>query len=277
MAITAKQVNELRKITGAGMMDCKKALVGADGNVEKAIEILRKKGQKVSASRADRQTSEGVVLAKVKDDCSIGILISLTCETDFVAKNNDFLELAQSIIDVAFLNLPKDINTLLELEIDGSPIKECIVNTIGKIGEKLEISAYQLLKAEAVHSYIHSNKKLGVLVGLKNAARGNISEAGSNVAMQIAAMKPIAVGKHDIDPKILEREMEIGKEQARAEGKPEKILDKIANGKVQKFLKDNTLLEQTFIKDNSISVKKYLEGINNGLTVSSFNRISIGD
>lgn len=276
MAISAKDVNKLRQMTGAGMMDCKKALVEADGDFDKAIELLRKKGQKVTNARADRETTEGVVFSKVSADGNKGILVSFTCETDFVAKNDDFMALGQSITDVAFSESPADVDALKAMTIDGQAISEKIVEATGKIGEKLEISAMVVLESEAVVPYIHSNKKLGVLVGLTNTNGTDVADAGKDVAMQIAAMKPIAVDKDGVDAATVEKEIEIGKEQARQEGKPEQIIEKIAQGKLQKFFKENTLLSQAFVKDNSMNVTQYLDSISKGLTVSEFKRVQIG-
>ncbi|MEM9328066.1 MAG: translation elongation factor Ts [Bacteroidota bacterium] len=276
MAISAKDVNKLRQMTGAGMMDCKKALVEADGDFDKAIELLRKKGQKVSASRADRETSEGVVFAKTAADHSKGTLVAFTCETDFVAKNDDFVSLGEAIAAKAFDENPADIDALKALSIDGQTIAEKIVEATGKIGEKLEVSAYENIESEAVVPYIHSNGKLGVLVGLKNTSGTPVAEAGKDVAMQIAAMNPVAVDKDGVDPSTIEKEIEIGREQARQEGKPEQILEKIAQGKLQKFFKENTLLSQAFVKDNSLTIAKYLDGVSEGMTVSEFKRVSIG-
>ncbi len=276
MAITAKDVNKLRQMTGAGMMDCKKALVEADGDFDKAVEILRKKGQKVSASRADRKTSEGVVIIKTNDDNSKGVLIAFTCETDFVAKNDDFVALAQQVADLAFDNSPADVAALQSLSVDGITLGEKIIENTGKIGEKLEISAYEVLEGEHVVPYIHSNKKLGVMVALQNVNGAGVDDAGKDVAMQIAAMNPVAVNKDGVDQTIIEKEIEIGKDQARQEGKPENIIEKIAMGKLQKFFKENTLLSQAFVKDSSVSIEKYLDGVSKGLTVSDFKRVSIG-
>ena len=276
MAISAKDVNKLRQMTGAGMMDCKKALVEADGDFEKAIEFLRKKGQKITNARADRETTEGVVFTQVNEAGTRGILVSFNCETDFVAKNEDFMNLGKAITAKAFEESPADVEALKALTIDGQGISEKNVEATGKIGEKLEVSAMSVLEAEAVIPYIHSNKKLGVLVGLTNVNGASVEEAGKDVAMQIAAMKPIAVDKDGVDATIVEKEIEIGKEQARQEGKPEKIIDKIAQGKLQKFFKENTLLSQTFVKDNSMSISKYLDSVSKGLTVSEFKRVQIG-
>jgi elongation factor Ts len=276
MAITAQDVNKLRQMTGAGMMDCKKALVEADGDFDKAVEILRKKGQKVSASRADRKTSEGRVIIKTNEDNTKGVLIAFTCETDFVAMNDDFNALAQQVMDLAFDNAPADIDALNALPVDGMTLGEKIIENTGKIGEKLEISAYEVLEGESVVPYIHSNKKLGVMVALQNVNGAAVEEAGKDVAMQIAAMNPVAVNKDAVDPTTVEKEIEIGKDQARQEGKPENIIEKIAMGKLQKFFKENTLLSQTFVKDNSMTIEKYLDSVSKGLTVLDFKRISIG-
>ena len=257
------------------MMDCKKALAEAEGDFDKAIEFLRKKGQKVSASRADRETSEGIVYSKTHDNNTEGVIVAFTCETDFVAKNEEFVALGNAITDVAFSEKPANIDELMSLPVDGLSIADKIIEMTGKIGEKLAISAYELVSGEAVVSYTHSNKKLGVLVTLMNA-NGDVTEAGKDVAMQIAAMNPIAVDKDAVDPTIIEKEIEIGKDQARQEGKPEAIIEKIATGKLDKFFAENTLLSQKFVKDNSLSISQYLDGVSKGLTVSDFKRISIG-
>jgi elongation factor Ts len=275
MGITAKEVNQLRQQTGAGMMDCKKALVEADGDFEKAVEILRKKGQKVSAKRADREASEGVVLAQTNEDHSKGVMISFNCETDFVAKNDDFTNLGGEVLKVAFENLPADIAALKALKSGDQTLEEKIVEATGKIGEKIEIGAYEVLEGEAVVPYIHSNKKLGVLVALKNTNGAAVEDAGRDVAMQIAAMNPVAVDKEGVDQSIIEKEIEIGKEQARQEGKPENIIEKIAMGKLNKFFKENTLLSQAFVKDNSMNISQYLDSVSKGLTVADFKRVSV--
>ncbi|MDH5398093.1 MAG: translation elongation factor Ts [Cyclobacteriaceae bacterium] len=276
MAITAKEVNTLRQMTGAGMMDCKKALVEADGDYEKAIEILRKKGQKVSASRADRDAKEGAVLVMTNDDKTEGVLIALNCETDFVGKNADFLGLGEDILKVAFESNPSSKEDLLTAKLGDLTIGEKITEFIGKIGEKIEVSAYVRMQGEAVIPYIHAGNKLGVLVALQGTGGNDVEQAGKDVGMQIAAMSPIAVNKDSVDQSVIEKELEIGREQARAEGKPDQIIDKIAQGKLQKFFKDSTLLEQAFVKDSSLTVGKYLNTVVNGLTVTQFERVSIG-
>jgi len=276
MAITAQEVNKLRQMTGAGMMDCKKALVEADGDFDKAIEILRKKGQKVSEKRADRTTSEGTVLIKTNDDSTLAVLIGLGCETDFVAKNDEFQSLASAILEVAYSSKPATVEELKALQIDGVSINDKLVELVGKIGEKIDVVAYEILEGEKVVPYIHSNNKLGVLVSLSKTNGVDVVGAGKDIAMQIAAMSPIAVDKSGVSQDIIERELAIGREQAVNEGKPENIVDKIAEGKLNKYFKDNTLLEQPFVKDSAISVAKYLDSVSKGLTVSAFKRISIG-
>ena len=276
MAITAQDVNKLRKMTGAGMMDCKKALTEANGDFDKAVEILRKKGQKISASRAGKKASEGSIFIKPVDNDSKCFLIALNCETDFVAKNNEFKTLGQTIVEVAAENNPSSIEELLAIKTGDLSIAQKIEELMGKIGEKLEISAYQELAGEKVISYVHANNKLGVMVALKGVNGTDVTEAGKDVAMQIAAMNPVAVDKEDVPQDVVDKEVEIGKEQARAEGKPENLVEKIAIGKLNKFYKDNTLLNQQFVKDNSQTIAKYLDSINKGLTVTAFKRIVIG-
>jgi len=277
MAITAKEVNELRKMTGAGMMDCKKALIEADGDQEKAIDILRTKGQKVSASRADRDATEGVVFIKTNDDATESVLIALACETDFVAKNVEFQEVGQKIVDLAFEQNPANIEDLMALNFDNITVAEKITELIGKIGEKLEVAYYERMSGEVVIPYIHAGSKLGVLVSLTNANGTDVNTAGKDVAMQIAAMRPVAVSKDSVDQATIDHELAIGREQALAEGKPEHILDKIAEGKLNKFFQENTLLAQKFVKDNTMTIEQYLNSVHNGLTVTEFKRIAIGN
>ena len=276
MAITAQDVNKLRKMTGAGMMDCKKALTEANGDFDKAVEILRKKGQKISASRAGKKASEGSVFVKSIENDSKCILIALNCETDFVAKNEEFKSLGQTIADLAAANNPSGIEALLAVKAGNLSVAEKIEELMGKIGEKLEISACEELTGEKVIAYIHANNKLGVMVALTGVNGTDVVEAGKDVAMQIAAMNPVAVDKDDVPKDVVDKEVEIGKEQAMAEGKPENLVEKIAIGKLNKFYKDNTLLNQQFVKDNSQTIAKYLDGINKGLTVTAFKRIVIG-
>lgn len=275
MAITAQEVNKLRQMTGAGMMDCKKALVESDGDFDKAIEILRKKGQKVSAKRADRETTEGSVFVRTNDAGTTAVIVALGCETDFVAKNQDFQDLGNEILDVAFKARPSMIDELKNLKSGSLTVGEKVTELIGKIGEKIDIVALEVLEGEKVVPYIHAGSKLGVLVALKGTNGADVTDAGKDVAMQIAAMRPVAVDKEDVDASIVEKELQIGREQAIAEGKPEQIVEKIAEGKLNKFFKENTLLNQAFVKDNSLTVGKYLDSINKGLTVESFKRVSV--
>jgi elongation factor Ts len=276
MAITAQDVNKLRQMTGAGMMDCKKALQEADGDFEQAVDILRKQGQKVAAKRADNAVAEGTVLVQISADGTNGKILALACETEPVSNVEDFKNLAQSILDKAVADNIADKTALLSATLaDGRPVSENIVDLVGKLGEKLEIVAYENVTADQVVPYIHSNGKLGVLVAFEGVT-GDVTELGKDVAMQIAAMKPVALDKDGVDSATVEREIEVGKEQARAEGKPEAMLEKIAQGKLQKFYKDNTLLNQEFVKDSSLTIRQLLEKTAKGLTVKSFNRIAIG-
>jgi len=274
-AITAQDVNKLRTMTGAGMMDCKKALTEAEGDFEKAIEILRKKGQKVSASRSDRDAKEGSVFVKTSDDNKEAVLIALNCETDFVAKNEEFQNLGKLIAETAFAKKSADNNALLAEKVGELTINERITELVGKIGEKIEISAFVHMTGEAVVPYIHAGSKLGVLVSLKGVNGKDVTDAGKDVGMQIAAMNPVAVDEKGVDKTLIEKEIEIAKAQIIAEGKPENMVDKIAQGKLNKFFKDNTLLPQVFVKDNSKTVAQYLDSVTKGLTVVEFKRVSI--
>ncbi|MDW7693421.1 translation elongation factor Ts [Flammeovirgaceae bacterium SG7u.111] len=275
MAITAKQVNELRQITGAGMMDCKKALVEADGDLEAAIDILRKKGQKIAAKRADREATEGIALAYTSEDGSEGLAFALNCETEPVSNIDDFRNLGNSILELATTNKPADLQALLSLPLGGKTVNEVITDLTGKVGEKIEVSKYAYMKGERVVSYLHG-KSIAVLVNLENTGGADVEEAGKDVAMQIAAMKPVAVDQSGVDTSLIEKEKEIGLDKARQEGKPEHILEKIAEGFVRKFLQENTLLSQAFVKDNKQSVKQYLNSVQSGMTVKEFARISTG-
>ena len=275
-AITAADVNKLRTMTGAGMMDCKKALVEADGDFEAARDILRKHGQKIADKRAENETSEGLVLVNVSEDGTKGKLVALACETESVAKVANFRELAQQILDTAVrIDAGTKEDILAAKAADGLTVQEHVTDLMGKIGEKLEVT-YATLTAEKVASYVHSDYKKAVLVGLKNVGSADAAAVGRDVAMQIVAMKPIAVDKDGVDASIAEREIEVGKEQARAEGKPEAMLEKIALGKLNKFYKDNTLLNQEFVKDNSMTIAQLLDSKSKGMTVSDFKRVAIG-
>lgn len=276
MSITAADVNKLRQMTGAGMMDCKKALTEAEGDFEAAIDVLRKAGQKVAAKRADNATNEGVVLVALSADHSNGKLIALACETEPVSKVADFNNLARSIIDkAAASHAPSAHDLLAEPLTDGRSIEGHIIELTGRIGEKITLAAYENISAEKVVSYIHSNNKIGVLVAFENVQGADVSEIGKDIAMQITAMKPVALDKDGVDAATIEREIEIGKDQARQEGKPEAMLEKIAVGKLEKFYKEQTLLNQQFVKDSSITIRQYLESTQKGLTISMFKRIAL--
>lgn len=276
MAITAKDVNKLRQMTGAGMMDCKKALVEADGDFDKAVEILRKKGQKISASRSDRETNEGTVFVKTSDDNKEAVMLSLNCETDFVAKNEEFQSVGNAILDVAFQNKPANVEELQKLKVGDLSVEEKLTELVGKIGEKIDIGTYETLSSEMVVSYIHAGSRLGVLVALENVG-GDAEEAGKDIGMQIAAMKPVALDKDEVDQSTIDRELEIGRDQARSEGKPDNIIEKIAQGKLNKFFKENTLVNQAFVKDPGMSVAQYLDSVNKGMKVVAFKRVSVSD
>ncbi len=275
MKITAQQVNELRKTTGAGMMDCKKALVESNGDKEKAIDYLRKKGQKVAAKRADRDATEGVVLAKVSDDKKFAAAVMINCETDFVAKNQDFIDYVKSVIDLAVANRVKTVDELKALKLGDRTVGESVLDKTGVIGEKIELSHYEILEAESVYAYIHPGNRIATIAGL-NKAGEDFAEAGHDVVMQVAAMSPVAVDKDRVAEDVINRELEIGKEQARQEGKPEAMIERIATGKLNKFFKENTLLNQSFIKDSKKNIQQYLQGFDKDLTVTDFKRLALG-
>lgn len=276
MAISAADVNKLRQMTGAGMMDCKKALTEAGGDFEAAIDILRKAGQKVAAKRADNATNEGVVLVAISEDGTNGKLVALACETEPVSKVADFNELAAALLASAVATDAADKDALLASTLaDGRNAQEAMIELTGKIGEKINVAGYENITADKVVSYIHSNNKIGVLVAFTNVTGTDVTEVGKDIAMQITAMKPVALDKDGVDAATIEREIEIGKDQARQEGKPEAMLEKIATGKLEKFYKENTLLNQQFVKDNSINIKQLLEQTQKGLTISTFKRIAL--
>jgi len=276
MAISAADVNKLRQMTGSGMMDCKKALTEAGGDFEAAIDILRKAGQKVAAKRADNETNEGTVLIAISADGTNGKLVALACETDPVSKVADFSNLANVLLASAVANNAVDKDALLTSTLaDGRVAQEAIIELTGKIGEKINVAGYENVTAEKVVSYIHSNNKIGVLVAFANTQGFDVQEVGRDIAMQITAMKPVALDKGDVDSVTIEREIEIGRDQARQEGKPEAMLDKIAAGRLEKFYKESTLLNQQFVKDGSINIKQLLEQTQKGLTISSFKRIAL--
>jgi elongation factor Ts len=271
--INAADVAKLRRVTLAGMMDCKKALEEADGNFDKAIEIIRKKGQAVANKRADKEASEGVVLSKVTADGKLGAMLVLNSETDFVAKNADFIAFANKLLDTALAKNPANLEALLALPLDGAKIGEKVVEYIGIIGEKLEVSYYEKIEAAHVQAYIHPGNRLATLVGFTKA--GIDMQVYKDIAMQIAAMNPVAVDKKDVSEKIIAQEIEIGKEQARRDGKAEEMLEKIAQGKLSKFFKESTLLNQDFVKDNKMTIRQYLESVSKDLTVTNFKRFTL--
>jgi elongation factor Ts len=270
--VTAAEVNKLRKSTGAGMMDCKKALVEAEGDFEKAIEVLRKKGQKVAAKRADRESSEGAAIAKVNDNKTVGVSIVLGCETDFVGKNDSFVKLANELADVALNCSSKE--DFLATDFNGMTVAEKLIEQTGVIGEKLEINAFEKIEAPFVGFYIHAGNKIATIVGLSSSIEG-ADVVAKDVAMQAAAMNPIALNEEGVDASIIEKEIEIAKDLLRTEGKPEAMLENIAKGKIKRFFKDNTLVNQDFIKDNKQSVANYVKTIGD-VSVTEFKRVALG-
>ncbi len=277
MKITAADVNKLRQQTGAGMMDCKNALVEAEGNFEAAVDILRKKGQKVAAKRSDRDAMEGLVLAKTSADGKKGVMVVVNCETDFVAKNDDFGAFANRILEIAMNEGPSDLESLKSLPFDGNgmSINDKIVEQTGVIGEKIELSGYEQLTAETVFAYNHPGNKLASMVGLNKT--GDLDELAKDIAMQVAAMNPVALKEEEISQAIIDREIEVGKDQAIQEGKPADMAEKIAMGRLKKFFKESTLLNQEFIKDNKKTITQYLKEFDDTLTVTGFRRIALGE
>ena len=271
--INAADVAKLRRVTLAGMMDCKKALEESEGNFDKAIEIIRKKGQAVANKRADKEASEGVVLSKVSSDGKAGVIIVLNSETDFVAKNADFLALANKILDLAVANKPANLEGLKSLPMDDGKVGDKVVEYVGIIGEKLDLSYYDKIEAAHVQAYIHPGNRLATLVGFTKS--GINVQVYKDVAMQIAAMNPVAIDKDFVSDAVIAQEIEIGKEQARRDGKPEDMLDKIAQGKLTKFFKESTLLNQDFVKDNKMTIRQYLQSANKELTVTEFKRFTL--
>ncbi len=271
--ISSADVARLRRMTLAGMMDCKKALEESNGDFEKAVEIIRKKGQAVASKRADRDATEGVVLAKTSTDSTMGALIVLNSETDFVAKNEDFIALAGKILDLAIAKKPADLEALKALPLENSTAGGKVTEYMGIIGEKLELAYFEKIEAAYVQAYIHPGNKLASLAGFTKA--GLDAQAYKDVVMQIAAMNPVAIDKDDVPAKVIEQELEIGREQAKREGKPEEMLDRIAQGKVAKFYKESTLLNQEYIKDNKMTIRQYLESVDKQLKVTAFKRYNL--
>ncbi|HNE50851.1 MAG TPA: translation elongation factor Ts [Chitinophagales bacterium] len=275
VTITAAEINKLRQETGAGVMDCKKALTETNGDFEAAIDYLRKKGAKIAANRSDREANEGVVVALTSEDGKFGCAVNLSSETDFVAKNEDFVNLAKAIANVALTNRIKTAEELQNAQLDGVSIKDKLLDTVAKIGEKIEVKKYEVVEGEGVVAYIHMGYRMGVLVQLNKALNDEITTAGKDVAMQIAAMNPVAVDATGVSDEMKDRERAIAREKAIAAGKPENILDKIADGAVNTMLKENTLLPQPFVKDGSKTVEQYLKSADKDLTVVSFKRVTL--
>lgn len=281
MAITAAQVNDLRQRTGAGMMDCKRALEEANGDIQKAIEILRKKGASVAAKRAEKSANEGLVVTKLSDDKKFGTILEINCETDFVAKSEDFVNLAKFVIDAIHKNKPKNVEELMK----NSDVQDKLNDVLGKVGEKIEISRFDIIEAKdgLLVDYIHMGSKLGVLIKFDDVKAGNdeLYLIGKDMAMQVAAMNPISVKREDVPKDTVEKEIEIYKELAKKEGKPEQMLEKIAMGRLNKFYQENVLLEQAFIKDNSKTVSDLLKEFNtkhsSNAKVARFDRFHLGD
>ena len=273
--ITASLVNKLRQMTGAGMMDCKKALQEANGDIDAAVDVLRKSGAAKAAKRADREASEGLSIAKAGSDNTYGIVVEVNCETDFVAKNEDFSAFANRIADYALENKIADKDALLASPWDGKTLGEICVDKTAVIGEKVEVSNYSMLSSEGVSAYNHGANRIGVLVAL-NSDKEEALAAGRSLAMQIAAMNPIAVDEDAVSEEVKAKELQIGREIAEQEGKPEAMLDKIAQGKLKKFFKDNTLMNQAFVMDSSMNVAAYLKSIDADLKVKSFTRFQLG-
>ncbi len=272
ITITAADINKLRQHTGAGMMDCRKALTESNGDFEGAIDYLRKKGQKVAALRGDREAKEGVVIAKTTEDNKSGFIINVSCETDFVSKNAEYVEFAKSIMEAAIINNVKSVDELNSVKIGGDTVADKLNEQVAKIGEKISVSKFERVDAEFVSAYIHGAYRMGVLVGFNK----NAGETGKDIAMQIAAMNPIAVDQVSVAPEVIARERNIALEQVKAEGKPAEMAEKIAAGKISKFLKESTLLAQPFVKDNNKSVSEYLKSIDADLKVIEFKRVALG-
>lgn len=275
VTISAAEVNRLRQQTGAGMMDCKKALTESNGDFEAAVDLLRKKGAKVAANRADRAASEGCILAKTNAEGTFGLVMSLNCETDFVAKNEGFVALTQSLIDLAVKNKVKTREEFLNQPFENITVNEKLIEQTGVIGEKLEIGAYEVIEGTAVATYIHPGNRLATAVALSKGGETNL-EAGRQVAMQVAAMNPVALDEKSVPQETIQREIEIGKEQAIAEGKPAEMAEKIAQGKLGKFYKESTLLNQEFIRDNKKTVKQFLADTDKDLAATDFKRVALG-
>ena len=276
MNITAADVNKLRQMSGAGMMDCKKALQETEGDFDKAIDYLRKKGQKVAGKRADRDANQGYVVAKTTEDMSYGAVIMVNCETDFVGKTEEFIKFSQDLLNLGVANKIKVVSELMPMSLGTVTVGEKLDELLGKTGEKIQIAHYELIEAPVVFAYNHFGNKLATVVGMSNKEAANVMEIGHDLAMQVAAMSPVAVDKEFVSQEVIDHEIEIGKDQARQEGKPEDMVEKIALGKLTKFYKEMTLLNQDFIKDTKKTVRQYIAESDKELTVTGFKRLQLG-
>ncbi len=276
MNITAADVNKLRQMSGAGMMDCKKALQESEGDFDKAIDYLRKKGQKVAGKRADRDANQGFVVAKTTDDQTYGAVVMVNCETDFVGKTEEFIKFSKDLLDLGLANRIHNVADLMPMSLGTTTVAEKLNELLGKTGEKIEIAHYEVIEAPVVFAYNHFGNRLATIIGLSKKDAKNASEIGHELAMQVAAMSPVAVDKENVSQEVIDREIEIGKDQARQEGKPEDMLEKIAQGKLTKFFKEMTLLNQDFIKDTKKTVRQYIAENDKDLAVTGFKRLQLG-
>ncbi len=276
MNITAADVNKLRQMSGAGMMDCKKALQESEGDFDKAIDYLRKKGQKVAGKRADRDANQGFVVAKTVSDQTYGAVVMVNCETDFVGKTEEFIKFSKDLLDLGLENRIHDVADLMPLSLGTSTVEEKLNDLLGKTGEKIQIAHYEVIEAPVVFAYNHFGNRLATIVGLSKKDAKNVSEIGHELAMQVAAMSPVAVDKENVSQEVIDREIEIGKDQARQEGKPEEMLEKIGQGKLAKFFKEMTLLNQDFVKDTKKTVRQYIAENDKEMVVTGFKRLQLG-
>jgi elongation factor Ts len=276
MNITAADVNKLRQMSGAGMMDCKKALQETEGDFDKAIDYLRKKGQKVAGKRADRDANQGFVIAKTSVDLSYGAVIMVNCETDFVGKTEEFIKFSKDLLDLGVAKRIHTVAELLPMSLGTTTVDEKLNELLGKTGEKIQIAHYEVIEAPAVFAYNHFGNRLATVIGLSSKDAKNVMEIGHELSMQVAAMSPVAVDKDNVTQEVIDRETEIGKDMARQEGKPEEMVEKIAQGKLQKFFKEMTLLNQDFIKDTKKTVRQYMADNDKDLTVTGFKRLQLG-
>ena len=276
MNITAADVNKLRQMSGAGMMDCKKALQETEGDFDKAIDYLRKKGQKVAGKRADRDANQGFVVAKTSDDNTYGAVIMVNCETDFVGKTEEFVKFSKDLLDLGVAKRLHSVTELMPLSLGTTTVEQKLDELLGKTGEKIQIAHYEVIEAPVVFPYNHFGNRLATVIGLSKKDSKNVMEIGHELAMQVAAMSPVAVDKDNVTQEVIDKEFEIGKDMARQEGKPEEMVEKIAQGKLQKFFKEMTLLNQDFIKDTKKTVRQYIADNDKDLAVTGFKRLQLG-